>query len=311
MQLEPITAEHFPFIYATFLVDDDHRLTESDWRRMFLYPWKQPHDEYGYVLMDGQQLVGVIGTIFSERIVGESSHRVCNLHSWFVKPEYRGRSLLLLRPVLRMKDVTLTDFTPTPAVVAISMRLGFQPINNTLKILMPVRTFQVKDAITLEVLSNPALAYQRLNRSDFMIYYNHMTYDCNHVYCESDTDSCYILFSRVTRTAVPYGYLRYVSNKPFFLKHHALIRQYLQKRCRTRFLAVDARHYPQKSLPLSFEVPVHANALIRPVDLQPGDIDNLYSEATLLNLTSIPGLRSYFRISFNKKRSTILPRGKP
>ena len=125
----------FDAIYSSFLDDGDRFLTKDDWRHLFS-PSKATDGCCGYALLDKDRIVGILGMLFSYRTVRGVERRFCNLHSWYVLPAYRGKSLTLMRPALRLRDCTLTDLTPTDAVCEINQRLGcdcsharFQPDN--------------------------------------------------------------------------------------------------------------------------------------------------------------------------------------
>ena len=105
-------------------------MTADEWRVAFSDHGWHDEDHLGYVLIEDGRPVGVLGALFSRRIIGGSGKKFCDLHGWYVKPEPRAKSLLLMRPALALKDHTLTDFTASPDVIAISKRLGFATLDS-------------------------------------------------------------------------------------------------------------------------------------------------------------------------------------
>jgi acetoacetyl-CoA synthetase len=61
------------------------------------------------VLVDGDDVVGFVSTILSERTIRGETVRLCNTSSWIVKHEYRTHSLALHAKVVADKSVTVTN----------------------------------------------------------------------------------------------------------------------------------------------------------------------------------------------------------
>lgn len=64
---------------------------------------------FGYVLKDGNKIVGFLGTMFSERIINKKKYTYCNLHTWIVNESHRLSSYQLLLPVVE-KNLPDNDF---------------------------------------------------------------------------------------------------------------------------------------------------------------------------------------------------------
>jgi len=291
--LEKIVPSMFPDIYQSFLACDDPHSTEADWRRLFFYGWAGEGDHFGYALVDGGSVVGVLGMVFSERQVDGELRGFCNLHTWHVKEAYRGRSLALMRPAMALRDHVLTDFSSTERVRAISKRLGFDDLDCTLKILLPAR--ERDDRGAAEVCAKPEAFEDYLSPADFRLYRDHKDLDCGHLLLADSKQYCYVIYSLVSRRRLPYCYLHYVSNREAFARHSVRLRNELTRRTGARYLAVDARRVAGLRLPLSFTFPVRCHQLMRGSRLNPAQIDTLYSEVLMLNLCTFPDLTHKLR----------------
>jgi hypothetical protein len=88
-----------------------------------------PHVEgmprYGYVLDSGTALVGVLLLLSSQR--GEKI--VANLSSWYVEPEWRSHSTLIVSVATKLKHVTYLNASPAPHTERTLNALGFTPYN--------------------------------------------------------------------------------------------------------------------------------------------------------------------------------------
>ena len=75
-------------------------------------PWKVDAPNHGFMLRDGQRVVGVQLAFYSERLVAGRAERFCNLGAWCVLPEYRFHSIRLLMAVLAQDGYHFTSLSP-------------------------------------------------------------------------------------------------------------------------------------------------------------------------------------------------------
>ena len=80
---------------------------------------------YGYVLDGGIGPVGVILLISSKR--GERI--IANLSSWYVEPEWRTHSTMLIAVATKLKHVTYLNASPAPHTWRTLQAQGFMPYN--------------------------------------------------------------------------------------------------------------------------------------------------------------------------------------
>lgn len=249
----------------------------------------------------------MLGMLFSERTIGEQSVRFCNLHSWYVGEEYRGKSLLLLQQALRLKDHTLTDFTPSERVSTIYARFGFQTLDSALRVLLPFGITGKRDADNVEVTQDEKSIAVKLSLSDSRLFQAHQVRHCEHLLVVKDDQYCYLICSKVNRYFLPYRQIQYISNKALFEQALPQIRPYLLAGSDVRFAAVEDRLVPGLKLPMSFRMPMQNRQLYRPCDVRPGEIDGLHSEVSLLGLSTLPSLTYPLRRLANRVRIGGMP----
>jgi hypothetical protein len=284
MLVEKMTAEMFPEVYETLLRKLDPQRSRTHWQVPFVD--RHWHDEthVGYLLKVRGELVGMMGTLFCERTLNGKIARFCNLHAWYVAPEHRSGSLLLMRPILALKDHTITDFSALPQVATISKRLGFLTLDNHIVVIPPLPWSRDRSVKLSELADEPALAERRLNPVDLQIYRDHQGIGCSHLLVESESEYCYLVSNRIQARWLPYQQVHYISDKHFFAKHHLPIRTHLL-RMRTRYIAVGSRLLEGVSVPYSLLTRSHEQ-LYRPSQSSPPreQIDTLYSELPLMKL---------------------------
>lgn len=288
--IEPLDASMFSEIYASFLAEDDPLLPEVHWRRLFQPADLQDTRPPGYCLVKGSRIVGLLGTLWSQRTHDTGMALVCNLHSWIVTAAYRGRSLLLMRPLLAQDNITITDFSPTPDVFRLSLRLGMTALDGRLRVLLPMPCG--RRCAELELIDDPGLVEAAISDDDRRILRSHQLPWCRHALLRAPEGECYMLWSSVERWAVPYAYVHYVSNRQLFARCSRFIRARLLDGSPCRFLALDRRATDGMALPGSVTLPWGPRQLYRSSRLGPADIDTLYSEVSYLNLSTMPSLRA-------------------
>jgi hypothetical protein len=302
-----ITSSMFPELYGSLLREWNPALSEARWKLAFENRWTD-EDYFGHALTDQGKIVGMLGMLFSRREINGKAARFCNLHAWYVKPEYRVNSLLLMRPVLALTDHTITDFTPSERVCAVSKRLGFAHLDGS-AVAMPQLPRARRDngiarcdlqAVTDENLADMAPA-------DVRIYKDHRDVDCGQLLVRDDGRYCHIVYSRVDRPLIPYCNVHYLSNPRLFAEHHATIRSRLMRDSGARYVVVDARMLASVQVPFSFRVRT-LEKLYRSNHMAPPDIDSLYSEMVLFRHSVFPGLRDRLRATAARYTPGLLRR---
>ena len=291
VKLEKITSELFPRLYEAFLHDDDPLSTEDDWKNVFDYAWDHGEGYSGYAMLDNDQVVGMMAMVFSRRLIGGVERKFCNLHTWWVREDYRGRSLAMLRPIVRLNEYTITHFTPCDRIRAVTRRLGFKDLNSQLRILLPqpIRSRR-SGALSTELEFDPDRISPHLNAVDQRILLDHLPYRTGNVLLASGGQYCYILYTHVVRHRLPYCHVHCISNKGLYQKNETAIRAALLKRHSARFIAVDERLTSDINFRNSFKFWAPAHALYKSDNVNPDQIDNLYSDVVFLSLTGLPDM---------------------
>jgi hypothetical protein len=219
---------------------------------------------------------------------------------------------MLMRPVLRLSDHTLTDFTPTDRIVVISQRLGFSTMDGTLRVLLPF-AFQRKVGAGERMITGQDGDAIRatLDRKDGHVFDDHQLPGIGHLVTTDQDEYCYVVYARVERYVTPYCYILYISNKPLFARHQAAIRSRLLRETGTRFIAVDDRLVAHMRLSFSTRLPVGTQQLYRSQRLSPDKTDCLYSEVSMLRLTTFPDLSYSIRRFMRRLRPTLRSRAAP
>ena len=285
-RLVGIGPELFDGLHDAFLREDDPRWTdEAEWRRVFLYEWDFDADHRGYALVEDDRVVGMMGMAFSRRVIRGVERRLCNPHTWWVHPDYRGHAVMMLMPIVKMRDRTLTYFTPGDRVRGLLRPLGFRPVDMQLRVLLPVGPRGQTVDIAFDGDAGDLDADERRLMDD------HRPYGMHHLWLGG---ACLVHYTFVERYRFRYCHIHRVSDRDLFLAHEEAVRSAIMRRHGVRAVALDMRLWRGHAFRRSFAMPPAGHGLFRPAegdDIHEEDIDHLYSDVTMLRLTTMPSVR--------------------
>ncbi len=272
--------EDFEQVYPLLRQLNDTRITRDIWRRLFLPLWRGADFVPGYVVEDGEKVVGFIGTLYSERQIDGVAQRICNLTSWIVLPEYRQQSVMLLMPLLRDKSVTLTSLTSSHEAYAVYKKLGFQDLDAGARVVYrfpPLWPSRYR-------LYRGAQALSRLDDAMAKIYRDHSGLDLEHCRVEGKDGGCYLVLEKKRGRA----HVHFISDPAWFRRHLGGFRYRLLSALGMKTLQVDERFLQQQRIFFSRRKVFDQPKQIRSRQLGGDSIDALYSELVVL-ATPWPG----------------------
>lgn len=272
----------FDKIYPLLQKFDNPYLSKQDFRRLFTLAWKTEQAGCGYVLIDGEEVVGFLGMLFSEKRIGNQIFPYCNLCSWIVLEEYRKFSLLLFKPLFALKNHVITNLTPTPSVMPIFEKFGYKVLETERQLYLASLWggWSMKWKISDEV----ELIESKLNPHDLEIFCNHQALACRHLIIYDQSKYCYLVFVPATaRRIVKRSSIYYVSDMEIYLKVLNRVQWYLATRYRSCYTVIDRRF--TKNFPILLGLKRPAIRLYLADQLPTEQIDNLYSELVVLPLS--------------------------
>ena len=274
------TPAMFDGIYP-LLADFNPALTREQWRLLVDYPWRGADDPMGYVLLDGEHIVGFISTLYSRRTIDGRVVRFCNTAHWVVKEEYRAESLRLLMMVLRQRDCTITNLTSSTAVSSLFAKLGFKVLDRNVLLSFPTPTLpRARGGVTFT--ADVGEIAESLTGPDARIQADHAGLPVGHVMLRDGDDTCYLLFTRLHRRVlgvpVPYCHVQYASDPELLARHRARLSWFLLRRFGALCFAIDERLVAGRAAGFGKPRPLGEPRYYRSDSLGAGQIDNLYTE---------------------------------
>ena len=273
VELTPITDADIAVVAQFLHANLDDRVPWD--RAISSVPWKVEAPNHGFMLRDGQRVLGTQLAFYSKRLIAGRVERFCSLSSWCVLPDSRFHSIRLLRAVLAQDGYHFTSFTPIEKVVSINAQFKFRFLD-TSAVLVPNLPWPSLPGRT-RISADPDVIGSTLAGTELELYRDHaQALAARHVVLVRGQDSCYVMYREARHRGVPYARILHVSNPELFhramspLTRHLLIRhRLLATMAELRFIG----HRP----PLSLKV-TSPPKMYRSDSLEPGQIDDLYSE---------------------------------
>ena len=277
IQVSPITDQDVAGVADFLHASLNTRVLPSVWARAMLVPWKVEAPNHGFMLRDGQRVVGAYLAFYSERVIAGQVERFCNLGAWCVLPDFRFHSVRLLKALLAQDGYHFTDLSPSGSIPALNARLGFRSLDTSTALVpnLPWPIFVRRTRIS----ADPDVIESTLSGTQLELYHDHaQAAAVHHLVLIRGSESCYVMFRRARRKDLPFfAVILHVSNPELFrrailpLTRHLLIHHgVLATLAELRIVGTQPR--------ASFMLPSPRPKMYRSANLEPSQIDDLYSE---------------------------------
>jgi hypothetical protein len=300
VELKPITDADVAVVSAFLHATLNSRIPSSTWSRVISVPWKADAPNHGFMLRDGERVVGAYLAFYSERLIAGRVERFCNLGSWSVLPEYRFHSVRLLTALLAQDGYHFTDLAPSQKVESVNARFKFRYLDTSVALILhlpwPTMPGRTKISASADVI------VRTLAERDIALYRDHAhAAAVHHLVLTRGGESCYVMFrKRWWRGHPVFAAILYVSNPSLFRRAATRLARYLLVHYRVVATFAELRVVGTRPR-ISFVLP-HPRALVRRHDsritrsyaaryhgtippkmyrsasLEPCQVDDLYSE---------------------------------
>ena len=213
------------------------------------------------------------------RTLNGKSGLVCNLTSWYVRQQHRGRSNALIVAATHY-DATYTALTPAPVTQRVLLALGFVPFDSGKRILLPLT-----DAATLRS-PRPSLIFDPVAMRPFLsaehrrLLDDHIGFPCLPMaLIDLDGRTAFMMFGhrRYHRGMIPYSQVFYCSAPNVLKRHLEWVKLAVMRRQRTVGLLISEQLSPPSGLRVT------SHTLFRSSVFDANELDRLYSEEVFLS----------------------------
>ncbi|WP_374458261.1 hypothetical protein [Nocardioides sp.] len=276
VQLAPITDADVADV-AEFLHQHlNSRLSAAQWARSAVPPWSVDAPNHGFLLRQGDTVIGTYLAFYSEREVDGQARRICNLAAWCVLDEHRAHGVRLARAMLRQRGYDFVDLSPSGNVVALNERLGFSRLDTSTAL---VPNLPLPSRRGVRVLTAPAQIEASLSERDLRVYRDHRSAAAAlHFVVRVGDDTCYVIARRERRKGLPlFASLLHVSDPAVLARAgHAPYRHLLLRH--RALVTLAERRVAGRPPRLSRRQAAPRPRMFRGDGLSPRSVDYLYSE---------------------------------
>lgn len=280
-EVRPITADDVSAVAEFMHAQLNERVPAAAWAQALDVPWSVEQPNAGFMLLDGDRVVGANLAFYSERTIDGRCERFCNLGAWCVLPEYRLQGLGLPKALLAQEGYHFTDLSPSGSVVGLNQRLGFEFLDTTTTLVpnLPWPSRPGRDTIS----SDPAVIRRTLSGHELELYRDHARAAATrHLVVIRGAEHSYVIFRKDRRKGMPlFATLLYTSNPELLatmlrpLSRHLLLRHGVAA---TLLEEAVVRARPRPSLAVTSP----RRKMFRSPSLEAAQIDYLYSELVCL-----------------------------
>ena len=251
------------------------KITRERWARLLDYPWRPEGVERGWLVEDGGDVVGFMGTIYSDRVIGGAVRRFCDLSSWYLLADYRGDGTgdELLQSGMAQPGVTYQTMTARRATGRKIRALGFSVLDDSRSLFRPTAA-----PGGLPVLRDLAAIRDRLDPAQRAVFDAHAGFDLHHAIVG---DTWLVWQRKLKGDAIAYHEILHASDPAFLSSHAPGIADGIVTGERG-VLAIDTRFMAPGDDPGTVEA-IRLPRWYRSADVAPRDVDHLHSEVILLD----------------------------
>lgn len=255
----------------------NRRLSPSAWAEAIVPPWPVDAPNHGFMLLAGNDVVGVNAAIYSSRVVRGERRDFCNMAALCVDEQARPHAVRLIRALLRQPGFHFTDLSPSGNVVELDRRLGFRPLPTATAVVVNLPRLDRR----FRLLTRPDDIAARVEGVDATVYADHRAAAAaRHLVVTRGDAYCYVVFRKDRRKNLPlFATVLHVSDPDLFAAAFGVVSSHLLTRHGALCTLVEER--------VAVVGPVLSRMLAQPRpkmyksdELVPADIDDLYSELT-------------------------------
>ncbi len=289
-EVKEVTEELVPEARRFLTRRPEFRPSEN-WDPLFIYDWKLKEFPYGYALFDDGNMVGFVGTIFSERMMNGKKGMMCCLSAWVVDSCCeRGSGRSMLNSLLKMDNVTFVGVILNHRSIPALQKLDFQILERE-QIVVPVVLHWFKNLFGKQkdifITLNKEVIGSRVHEKEKKILEDHKNLECLHFLIE-DKQSGRYCYGIGTTSVIQKKFLPrmkclnlcYLSDADFFTQRFNRVSQYFHS-SQYDLIRYDSRLISQKLSQIEYKIP--KVRLFKSTQFERWEVDNLYTELVTWN----------------------------
>lgn len=254
------------------------------YKGLFSGKWNNGSEKHiGYILENTEgEVVGFVGYIYTQRIIGGINYKFCNLSSWAVKEPYRRDSLELMYPIQDKPDYIYTNFSPNETAVKVWTKLlKAKQLESQMYAVLAIPSFLIFK--NLKSYFDDAILSNFLDQEEYKLLQDHKSISkATFLLLKNNKgEKCLISATiSIRKKYLRFSQINYISNTDFFKTHFKTINWLLSKRLLTVGSLIDKRFLGDFKPKYATTYPSIKFFLAKNLQ-SPANIDHLYSECYL------------------------------
>jgi hypothetical protein len=255
----------------------------EEWAEAFRQDWGVTKPNNGFLIRVDHRIVGGIGAIYAERLIGGRPERFCNITSWCVLDQYRSQSMRLALALTSQPGFHFTDLTPTEVVSKTLQFLKFRPMNER-QAVIPHLPWPFSRLAGVRVVTDPEQVDQILSPEARKAFRDHRHLRwLGHLAIGRPGAYCHVVYKKTYLKNLPGAFVLAASDPHYFLQYRFALGSHLLLRRGLVFTRIESRLLPRVPRPC-IELSGYRNKVFRSDTLAEADISNLYTEIVALDL---------------------------
>ncbi|MBC7694095.1 MAG: hypothetical protein H7141_01475 [Burkholderiales bacterium] len=140
----------------------DPAITDTIWQKLLDYKWENKLGYRGMLLENEGSIVGFLSYILYQKEVKSLETTFCNISTWIVNPEFRSKSLQLLSPLFKIKNIVILNLSPHENTLSVFNALRFDMLSEYEYLINP---YKLKLSF-LFIKNKASVNYQSLNEQN-------------------------------------------------------------------------------------------------------------------------------------------------
>ncbi|NLI90698.1 MAG: hypothetical protein GX434_00440 [Peptococcaceae bacterium] len=275
---------------------------EGGWERnkhIFSYTWPSMPDFQettpGYVLLDGEKVVGYQGFINSRRNIGGKPVKYVTASTWVVHPDYRNYSLQLLKPFSNQEDFRVSFSAKDDIQQILTSRWINCKLFDETAFIFPI-CFSAFRYQGVKVCFDPDIVWTEAGRQERELIEDNCRYIARpaRVYTPEEAFTLIyrpftLRFDKLFRIKVSFCEILYCGNRRLFSRYIRPIIRQLGVKNRVWFVVCASRYLTLPKIPWAIKKQLKCYCSdFALTGINPEDIDDLYSEKTVINFENPP-----------------------
>lgn len=266
----------------------DPSIEPARWRRLFLYPWLDDKPDLGRVAIVDGRIVGVLGAVYSDRMIDGRMRRIVNPTAWYLERPARregkglapGLGLGMMTDLTRDPDRHYLINTSSRLTVALVRRAGFDVLDSHKYVWRPGRD---ERQVAVERIEDTAQLASMLTTEERRMLSDHARLSVLPALFVSGGERLLLVLSVTQKGENETWFdLLYASDRQLLpiwgqaIANSLLPRAAMVLACDSRFCASPPHH--------AARVPLKVPRFFKSTILSPARFDHMYTEVPLLGL---------------------------